>query len=113
MQNPAGQWIEAPPLNGTFVINIGDMLQRWTNDLFVSTPHRVVSNTGRERYSLPFFFGADYDAVVTCLESCCGPDNPPRYPPTRCGYWTETMHTYSYAYRHEDRGKVPNPESVM
>lgn len=110
VQNRAGLWIEAPPIPGTFVINVGDMLQRWTNDLFVSTPHRVVSRRGGARYSLPFFFATDYDAVVTCLENCCGPDNPPRYPPTKCGYWTENMHTYAYAYRHGDRGRIPDPE---
>lgn len=110
VQNPQGRWIEAPPIPGTFVINIGDMMQRWTNDLFVSTPHRVVSTSGRARYSLPFFFGANYETVVRCLETCCGPDNPPRHPPTKCGLWTETMHTYAYAYRHADRGRLADPE---
>jgi len=110
VQNRAGLWIGAPPIPGTFVINIGDMLQRWTNDLFVSTPHRVITRPGGARYSLPFFFATGYHAVVTCLDNCCGPDNPPHYPPTKCGYWTETMHTYAYAYRYEDRGRIPNPE---
>ena len=110
VQNPAGIWIEAPPIADTFVINIGDMLQRWTNDLFVSTPHRVINRSDRKRYSFPFFFGTNYETVVKCLEHCCGPDNPPRYPPTKCGYWTENMHTYSYVYRHPDRGKLPDPE---
>jgi isopenicillin N synthase-like dioxygenase len=110
VRSPDGVWVEAPPVPESFVINIGDMMQRWTNDLFISTPHRVINTTGRARYSLPFFFGANYEAVVEPLPSCTGRDNPPRYPPTKCGYWTETMHTLAYVYRRADRGKVPNPE---
>jgi len=110
VRTPDGRWIEAPPVADTFVINIGDMMQRWTNDLFVSTPHRVLNVTGRERYSLPFFFGANHDTVVRPLAACTGPGRPPRYPPTRCGYWTERMHTEAYAYRRRDRGRLPSPE---
>lgn len=110
VRNTAGHWIEAPPIPDSFVINLGDMLQRWTNDLFVSTPHRVINTTGKDRYSLPFFFGANYDAVVEPLPNFVGPDNPPRYPPTKCGYWTEMMHTLAYDYRRHERGKLPNPE---
>ena len=110
VQNRAGQWVEAPLVPDAFVINIGDMLQRWTNDLFVSTPHRVINASGRKRYSFPLFLGTNHDTVVECLETCIGPENPPRYPRTHAGYWTENMHTYSYAYRWEERGKLPNPE---
>ena len=110
VQNRAKEWIEAAPIEGTFVVNIGDMMQRWTNDLFVSTPHRVANPPGVERISFPLFFGANHDTVVRCLDSCTGPDNPPRYPPTHSGYWIENMHTFSYVYRHHERGKLPNPE---
>jgi len=110
VRNTSGDWIEAPPIPDTFVINLGDMLQRWTNDLFVSTPHRVINTTGKSRYSMPFFFGANYDAVVEPLPNYVGPSNPPRYPPTKCGYWTEHMHTLAYTYRRHERGKLPSPE---
>lgn len=110
VQNRAGQWVEAPPIPGTFIINIGDMLQRWSNDIFVSTPHRVINRSGRERYSMPLFFGTNHDCIVECLASCVSAERPAAYPPTHAGYWTENMHSYSYAYRWEERGKLPNPE---
>jgi len=60
----AGQWIEAPPIAGTLVCNTGDLLQRWTNDRFASTVHRVINRSGHERYSMPVFFDPSADAVI-------------------------------------------------
>lgn len=88
--NRRGEWIDviAPPT--TFVCNIGDLMQRWTNDRWISTMHRVVnppreSARGNRRLSIPFFFQPNYDAVIECLPGCCGPDNPPRYEPVTSG----------------------------
>jgi isopenicillin N synthase-like dioxygenase len=78
-------WVEVPPIDGTYVINIGDMMARWTNDRFKSTPHRVVNLSGRERYSVPFFAIPDFDAVVECLPSCQSAENPAKYPPLHVG----------------------------
>jgi isopenicillin N synthase-like dioxygenase len=105
-----GEWIEAPPIPGTLVVNLGDMMMRWTNGAFVSTGHRVINTSGSARYSFPFFFGANYETIVRPLPQFCSADNPPRYPPTKCGYWTETMITDAYAYRAAFRGRVPDPE---
>lgn len=99
VQNSLGQWIEAPPIPGTFVINIGDVMSRWTNDIFASTVHRVINTTGQRRFSLPFFFGANYNAQVSCLASCQGPDRPPRYAPITAGECTVQNITAAYAYR--------------
>jgi isopenicillin N synthase-like dioxygenase len=62
--NRAGHWIAAPPLPYSFVINVGDMMQRWTDGRFASTPHRVANRTGQGRFSIPFFVNPDYDATI-------------------------------------------------
>jgi isopenicillin N synthase-like dioxygenase len=76
-----GEWIEAPPLRGAFVVNIGDCLMRWTNDVYVSTPHRVVNRSGRERYSIAFFYDPNPDAEVAVIPSCVVEGKVGRYPP--------------------------------
>ena len=68
--NTSGEWISAPPIPGTFVVNIGDMLSYWSNDTFVSTVHRVLNTTGEERYSIPFFMGPNYETLLEPLENC-------------------------------------------
>lgn len=85
VRNAAGDWIPAPPIADTFVINIGDLMARWTNDLFASTLHRAANRSDRDRYSMPFFVGPNGDAEVAAIVSCVGPDNPARYPPVVAG----------------------------
>lgn len=63
-QRSSGQWIDAAPVEGAFVINVGDMLARWTNDRYVSTPHRVMNLSGKGRYSIGTFFNPSADAAV-------------------------------------------------
>lgn len=78
-----GDWLAAPHVPGAFVCNIGDCLMRWTNDLYVSTPHRVVSPPGRERFSVAFFLDPNPDAEIACLPGCATPNRPARYRPMR------------------------------
>lgn len=85
VMNRDGQWVEGTPIAGTFVINIGDLLQRLTNDRYLANLHRVVNTSGRERYSIPFFIDADYDAEFAPLPSCVSQDNPARYEAVTCG----------------------------
>lgn len=59
-----GEWARVPPIENTFVINLGEMMQAWTNGVFMATPHRVVNWTGRDRYSIPFFMNPNFDAVI-------------------------------------------------
>jgi len=83
IQTRDGAWKPAPVMPGMFLVNIGQILSRWTNGLFPATPHRVINREGIERYSIPFFFDPDFEAVVRCLPTCQGPGNPPQFPPIR------------------------------
>ena len=75
-------WVKAPALDNAFIVNSGELLKQWTNDRFISVKHFANNNTGKtSRYSIPFFFNANPDYKMACVPSCCGPDNPAKYPP--------------------------------
>jgi isopenicillin N synthase-like dioxygenase len=76
-----GHWLDAPVIPGAYVCNIGDCLMRWTNDIYVSTPHKVVAPPGKDRYSIAFFLDPDPDAVVACLPTCADATRPAKYAP--------------------------------
>lgn len=100
VQNAAGQWVKATPMYGSFVINLGDMMARWTNGLYKSTVHRVVSydpEQASHRYSMPFFFNPNIDTPVACLPTCCDKDNPARWQPTTCEQ--VLRHRYSTSFK--------------
>lgn len=99
VQNNLGQWIEVPPIPDSFVINVGDCMARWTNDRFASTIHRVINLTGKSRLSIPFFFAANHDTTISCLESCHSPEQPPRYAPVQSGEWIKANLSASYIDR--------------
>jgi isopenicillin N synthase-like dioxygenase len=80
VQDRSGRWLDAPVIPGTFVCNIGDCLMRWSNDVYVSTPHKVV-NPGKDRYSVAFFLDPNPDAIVACLPTCVSADRPAKYAP--------------------------------
>jgi len=75
-----GQWLDAPTLPGAFICNIGDCLMRWTNDVYASTPHRVV-RPPHERYSIAFFLDPNPEAMVQAIPSCVPDGEAPRYAP--------------------------------
>jgi isopenicillin N synthase-like dioxygenase len=91
-----GDWIEVTPVDGTMVINLGDLMQRWSNDAFLSRPHRVVNLNRAPRYSIVQFFGVDHDAVLDAFPSCVGPSNPAKYPPISCGAHTDELVAKTY-----------------
>jgi isopenicillin N synthase-like dioxygenase len=78
---PSGAWLDVPYLPGSYAVNAGDMMYRWTNGRFKSTPHRALPPVGQHRYAIPFFLGPHIDTVIECLPTCQGPGNPPRFPP--------------------------------
>lgn len=102
VRNIAGKWVEAPPIPGALVINIGDMMTVWSNGEFVSTLHRVINRTGGHRLSLAFFFGTNYDTIVAPLETCTGPGNPPRHEPVHAGEWQVRNIAAAYTYLDEE-----------
>ncbi|KAL2472070.1 2-oxoglutarate (2OG) and Fe(II)-dependent oxygenase superfamily protein [Abeliophyllum distichum] len=81
-------WENVHYVPGAFIVNIGDLLERWTNCLFRSTLHRVMP-TGQTRYSMAFFMDPNPDCVVECLKTCCSESHPPRFPPIRSGDYLE------------------------
>ncbi|HAW23121.1 MAG TPA: 2OG-Fe(II) oxygenase, partial [Pseudomonas sp.] len=101
VQNVRGEWLDAPPIEGTFVVNIGDMMARWSNDRYKSTPHRVISPLGVDRYSMPFFAEPNPDTIISCLSGCQSEGHPPKYPATTCSAYMLSRFAETYAYRRE------------
>jgi isopenicillin N synthase-like dioxygenase len=102
VQGADGRWFAAPPLPGTLVVNLGDLMQRWTNHRYRSTLHRVLNPTGTngmaaERYSIAYFFDIDYHAVVTVLPACVDAEHPALYPPITAGEHVAQMYTRTTA----------------
>ncbi|TBR42188.1 2OG-Fe(II) oxygenase [Marinomonas agarivorans] len=95
-----GLWVDATPIEGSIVVNIGDLMQRWTNDAYVSTAHRVIaSNVNCHRYSFPFFVEPDYETVVECVQSCQSENNPAKYERIFSGDWIQSRFDATYSYR--------------
>ena len=94
---PNGRWIDAPALKGSFLVNGGDLLRRYTNDRFLSTPHKVVNRSGSERYAIPFFMDCSYDFVMACLPTCQSAANPARYDPLSYAEYRKFYRRSNYA----------------
>lgn len=95
-----GEWIRVIPMETIgqgFVVNIGDMLERWSNEKFRSTLHRVVNIAGTERFSMPFFFEPNFDTLVTCLPTCCSDSNPPKFSPVISGDYLMEKYNTTYS----------------
>jgi isopenicillin N synthase-like dioxygenase len=97
VQDPSEGWIHAEPLPDAYVVNLGDMIARWTNGRYRSTLHRVVNLAGRERCSVPFFYSGNPDHVVECLPCCLGPGETPKHPPTTVEGHLQEMYRRTYA----------------
>lgn len=110
-----GQWLNAPPIPGTFVVNIADYLQRITNDMYVSTVHRAINSggdhtTARERVSMPFFFGFNMDESCAVLDSCvAAAGGVRRYDEVSCYEWVQRR----VKAMHDTKGKGQDEEEAV
>jgi isopenicillin N synthase-like dioxygenase len=98
IRNQSDEWIDVPPLPGTFVVNIADLFARWTNGLYRSSLHRAsnFSSSSRARISLPLFVIPYAKTRVECLPTCRGPGNPPKYEPVEAGPYVRALLEQSY-----------------
>ncbi|KAJ8487237.1 hypothetical protein ONZ51_g4303 [Trametes cubensis] len=96
--NKQKEWIDAPPIPGTLVINLGDQFARWTNDVFKSTVHRAINRSGVRRYSIPLFFGTDYDVKLEPIPSCVSPERPPKYEVVTAGEYVKERLKAAYGH---------------
>ncbi len=86
-------WVDVPPLPGAWVVNVGDLMQRWTNDRWPSTLHRVINqHAGRDRYAIAYFFDLDAHASIEPLASCVSAQGPARYGPISAAEHLEAMY---------------------
>ena len=98
VQGYDGTWIAAPPVDGSLVINVGDLLARWSNDKFRSTPHRVINRSGRERLSLVLAYDPDFETLIDPAVACAAGEKP-RYEPITCGDYLTWRFGRSFDYR--------------
>lgn len=99
-----GEWLSVPQVAAGFVVNLGDLMAMWTNDRWRSTLHRVVNPnesvaTTERRQSIAFFHQPNWDAEVSCLESCSDLEHPPRYPTVQSGPWLRAK--FAAAHDHD------------
>ena len=98
VQNREGEWVTAHPIDNTLVVNVGDLLMRWTNEGFISTPHRVVNRKGQERYSMVIAWDPNFDTIVD-PSVVCQNGAQPLYPPVNCGDYVLSRFDSSFSYR--------------
>jgi len=96
---PSGEWLAPPLIEGTFLVNLGNVMKRWSNDRFLSTPHGVVNDSGRDRYSIAFFYSPNITAPIECLPSCTSPADPPHDAPAVYGDLVRAFYSANYFHQ--------------
>ena len=103
VQTPRGGWLDVPELPNSFVVNVGNMLHRLTNGLLISTPHRVINKSGKERYSCPFFYDPNINAVIKPQGNNFSLSNPAKYKPIIYGDYLKHELTSTYTQHQQDQ----------
>ena len=106
LQRPNREWVEVPPVAETFVVNVGDLLNRWSNHRFRSTPHRVLNTSGRERLSLVLAYDPNFEAVVD-PRAFCRDDETPVGERTTCGDYLLWRFEKAFSYRRTNTVSPP------
>jgi len=101
---PGGEWLAPPVIPGTFLVNLGNIMKRWSNDRFLSTPHGVLNDSGTDRYSIAFFYSPNIDAPIECLPTCVSAGEPGRYPRAVYGDLVLDFYNANYFHRRDYAG---------
>ncbi|KAG7627537.1 Oxoglutarate/iron-dependent dioxygenase [Arabidopsis thaliana x Arabidopsis arenosa] len=91
------KWEYIPSIKGAYIVNLGDLLERWSNGYFKSTLHRVLGN-GQDRYSIPFFLKPSHDCIIECLPTCQSENNLPKYPAIKCSTYISQRYKAVHAH---------------
>ena len=110
----SGRWIDVPPIDGAFVVNIGDMLETMTNGQFVATTHRV-RRVAEERYAFPYFAACDYETVIAPLPGFVTPERPAKFKPLVSGdhLLAQTAQTFRYYKERIASGAFRLPDGAL
>jgi isopenicillin N synthase-like dioxygenase len=113
VMNGAGDWVDVPPLDGAFVVNVGDLMEIWTNGTFVATSHRV-RPVREDRFSFPLFFCCDYETEVAPLPAFVGPERPALHAPVRAGehLYAQTIQSFNYLQARLAAGEIALPRGA-
>jgi isopenicillin N synthase-like dioxygenase len=101
---PTETWIDVVPVQGALVVNLGNLMMRWLNDRYMSNLHRVINTSGRERYSVPFFFSGNPDFLVKCLPTCVDEKGEAKYGPVSVGQWMQGRYADTYGEKENEKG---------
>ena len=93
------EWVDVTVPDGALIVNLGDLLQRWTNDRYRSTRHRVIPPTERDRYSVPVFVNPEWSTLVRCLPTCTSDERPARHAPVVSGEYLQSRYDDTFVYR--------------
>lgn len=106
------EWLDVQPTPGAFVVNLGNLMMRWSNDKYISNLHRVINMSGEERYSIPVFFSGNPDFVVECLPNCRKEGEEAKYSPITVEQAVLGGYADSYGRAEKFKKDAANKEKV-